>query len=181
MPNSRRHRRNKSSMPKPNKVNPGPYPHAPAPALAVSSPKVASTPQGCCRNQTQTQTQTQTQRHDQTPADLVAQASFPTHDLDIPEIRGNTYRRPHAPSPLKRIQTVPMKGTEQWLSRYQFQMFSWDEGQEFDGDEDEECGVRGWNWNRYVEMDNGEPKEWIDSFSWGGAVGDLWIVDYETG
>ncbi|OWT36082.1 hypothetical protein C366_06334 [Cryptococcus neoformans Tu401-1] len=170
MPNSRRHRRNKSSMPKPNKINPSPYPHAPAPALAAPSPKIASTlPLGSCRNQTQSQGQTQTQSHDQTPAALVAQAPFPTQDLNTPQTHDDTYHQPHAPSPLKKIKTVPMKGTEQWWSRYQFQMFSWDEGQEFDDDKDEVDGAEGWNWDRNLGKDNGGPKEWINSFSWGGA------------
>ena len=52
-------------------------------------------------------------------------------------------------------------------------MFSWDEGQEFDDDKDEVDGAEGWNWDRNLRKDNGGPKEWINSFRWGGAVGDL--------
>lgn len=52
-------------------------------------------------------------------------------------------------------------------------MFLWDEGQEFDDDKDEVDGVEGWNWDRNLRKDNGGFKEWINSFSWGGVVGDF--------
>lgn len=74
---------------------------------------------------------------------------------------------------------MPMKGAEQWRSRYQFQMFSWDEGQEFDDDQGEADEDKGWNWVRDVRKDNGGAKEWINSLSRGGTVGDLCPVNYE--
>ncbi|KAL0241877.1 hypothetical protein I308_106051 [Cryptococcus tetragattii IND107] len=173
MPNSRSHGRNKSTMSKPNKVNPSPNPHPPAPAPTALSQKIATTPsQGSCQKQTQSQNQTQrtqTQSHDQTPTALVAQAPFPTQDPDIRRNQSNTYRRPQTSSLLTRIKTVPMKGAGQWRSRYQFQMFSWDEGQEFDDDEGETDEDKGWNWDRDVRKDNGGSKEWINSLSWGGT------------
>ncbi|KIR70982.1 hypothetical protein I310_05394 [Cryptococcus deuterogattii CA1014] len=174
MPNSRSHRRNKSTMSKPNKVNPSPNPHPPAPAPAALSQKMVRTPsQGCCQKQTQSQTQTQrtqTQSHDQTPTVLVAQAPFPTQGPDIRRSQSNAYHRPQASSLLgRRIKTVPMKGAEQWRSRYQFQMFSWDEGQDFDDDEGEADEDKGWNWDRDVRKYNGGAEEWINSLSWGGT------------
>ncbi|WVO24421.1 uncharacterized protein IAS62_005789 [Cryptococcus decagattii] len=158
-------------MSKPNKVNPSLNPRPPAPAPAALSQKIATTPsQGSCQKQTQSQTQTQrtqTQSHDQTPTVLVAQAPFPTQDPDTRRNERNAYRWPQ--TLLRRIKTVPMKGAEQWRSRYQFQMFSWDEGQEFDDDQGEADEDKGWNWVRDVRKDNGGAKEWINSLSRGGT------------